>query len=205
MNVAAPRIDVHPGRSVGLRSDRGPVQTLPVARWFAEPSDAEREVLARALCPVLDVGCGPARHTLALVRAGVRAIGIDVSGRAVRIARGRGAPVLRRSVFDPLPDEGGWGTALLLDGNVGIGGNPVELLRRLRGALRRRGRILVEVEPPGTPTEVFRARIEGADPAPWFPWARIGADGLGEVASRARLRLDELWTAEGRWFGRLET
>jgi SAM-dependent methyltransferase len=187
-----------------LRSDAGPPLPLHVDRWFGEPSGAERDVLDRALAPVLDVGCGPARHTLTLLRRGVRALGVDASAAAVRLARGRGAPVLHRSVFDALPDEGGWGTALLLDGNVGIGGDPSALMARLRRLLRPGGRALVEVDPPGTPTESFRARLTGADPASWFPWARVGADRLGDLGAGAGLRLAELWPAEGRWFGRLD-
>ena len=193
-----------------LRSDRGRVLPLHVDRWFGDPSAAERDVLGLALAPVLDVGCGPARHTLALLEMGVPAVGVDVSRGAVSVARDRGAPVLHRSVFDRLPDEGRWGTALLLDGNVGIGGSPVALLRRLRGALRGGGRVLVEVEGPGAPTESMRVRIEDA-PAPgtsggrgWFPWATVGTDDLPAIAEGAGLRLVDRWTGDGRWFGRLD-
>jgi hypothetical protein len=49
-----------------MRSRAGEAITLHVGRWFAEPSAAEHDVLALALAPVLDIGCGPARHTLAL-------------------------------------------------------------------------------------------------------------------------------------------
>jgi SAM-dependent methyltransferase len=190
---------------VGLRSDGGRLLPLDAERWFAEPSAAEHRLLSRTLAPVLDVGCGPARHTLSLVARGIPALGVDISPAAVRVATGRGAPVLHRSVFDRLPDEGSWGTALLIDGNVGIGGNPVALLTRLRRTLRRGGRVLVEVGAPGTPTESFRATIEGADLGSWFPWATVGADALPAVAEGAHLRLRELWPAEGRWFGRLDT
>jgi SAM-dependent methyltransferase len=194
-----------------LRSACGRVLPLHVDRWFADPSAAEHDVLERVLAPVLDVGCGPARHTLALLDKGVPAVGVDASSGAVRIARGRGAPVLHRSVFDRLPDEGRWGTALLLDGNVGIGGRPVALLRRLRAALRPGGRVLVEVERPGTRSGFLRVRIEAAPRAVapdavhgWFPWATVGADALPAVARRAGLSLVELWAADGRWFGRLD-
>jgi SAM-dependent methyltransferase len=176
---------------------------MPVARWFAEPSAAELEVLARATAPVLDVGCGPARHTLALLARGVSALGVDVSAGAVRLAVGRGAPAVRRSVFDELPEEGSWGTALLLDGNVGIGGDPARLLARLGRVLRRDGLVLVEVEAPGSPTESFRARIEGAGRGAWFPWATVSADALGDVSASAGFGLADLWSAEGRWFGAL--
>jgi SAM-dependent methyltransferase len=198
--VEAPR---HP---FALRADDGRLVPLHVDRWYAEPSPAELEVLAQARGPVLDVGCGPARHTLALLRRGVPAVGLDVSAAAVLVARGRGAPVLHRCVFDRLPDEGSWGTALLLDGNLGIGGDPVGLLSRLRRALRRAGRVLVEVEGPGVRTEAIRVALEGRTGlGSWFPWARVGADGLREIAGEAGLRPVELWPAEGRWFGRLDT
>ena len=100
-----------------------------------------------------------------------------------------------------LPGEGAWGSALLFDGNIGIGGSPVALLARLGRALRRDGRILVEVGPPGTPTESFRARI---DHGVWFPWATVGVDALGRVAEAAGFRLRELWSADGRWLGSLD-
>jgi SAM-dependent methyltransferase len=189
---------------VGLRSDRGHLLPMRVQRWFEEPTAEEHRVLARALAPVLDVGCGPARHTLALLARGVAALGVDVSAGAVRVASRRGAPVLLRSVFDGLPAEGSWGSALLLDGNVGIGGSPVALLERLRSVLRGEGRVLVEVEPPGTRTESFRARIEGSGAGSWFPWAIVGCDGLGAVATTAGFRLTDLWAAGGRWFGCLD-
>jgi SAM-dependent methyltransferase len=188
----------------GLRSDRGHVLPLNVDRWFAEPSLADTGVLDQALGPVLDVGCGPARHTLALLSRGVPAVGLDVSPSAVRIARRRGAPVLQRSVFDRLPDEGAWGTALLLDGNVGIGGDPVSLFQRVRRILRPGGRALVEVEPPGTRTERLRVRFDGPGASRWFPWARVGVDGLHRLAGRVGFVVAGAWAAEGRWFGRLD-
>jgi SAM-dependent methyltransferase len=206
VSAAVVDVDVEaPRRPFALRTDDGRLLPLHVDRWFAEPSHAEHEVLALARGPVLDVGCGPGRHTLALLRQGVSAVGLDVSAAAVLVARGRGAPALHRSVFDRLPDEGMWGTALLLDGNVGIGGDPVGLLSRLRRTLRRGGRVLLEVERPGTPTESVRVRLEGRPEAgSWFPWARVGADGLSAIAGEAGLRPVDLWPAEGRWFGRLD-
>src|SRR4029453_1954232 len=92
-------------------------------RWLAPLTEVDRRVLARSDGPVLDVGCGPARHTLALGAEGVPTLGIDITGATLAVARPRGALVLLRSVFDPIPGEGRWGTVLLLDGNVGIGGD----------------------------------------------------------------------------------
>jgi SAM-dependent methyltransferase len=189
--------------AVVMRSRAGEAIPLHVGRWFAEPSAAEHDVLAHALAPVLDIGCGPARHTLALAARGVLALGLDVSPWAVRAARHRGASVVQRDVFGDVPDDGTWGTALLLDGNVGIGGDPARLLARVRRLLRPGGRALVELGAPGSRTRSFPARLEGADPT-WFPWASVAADDVGSFALAAGLRPDRPWSAEGRWFARLD-
>ena len=113
-----------------LVASDGTIVRLEMTRWMSEPSAAERHVLGRAPGPVLDVGCGPGRHVLALARSGRLALGVDASSSAIDIARRKGAPVLLRSIFEPVPTAGRWGSALLLDGNIGIGGNPAALLWR---------------------------------------------------------------------------
>ena len=65
-------------------------------------------------------------------------------------------------MFGDVPCAGRWRTALLLDGNVGIGGAPVALLRRTRELLAPGGAALVELDPPGAPTVRTRVRIEAA-------------------------------------------
>ncbi|MEX1047646.1 MAG: class I SAM-dependent methyltransferase [Actinomycetota bacterium] len=186
-----------------LRSDTGLVLPLHVERWFDAPEPEEESVIDRALAPVLDVGCGPGRHTLALRRRGVRALGVDVAPGAVRVARRRGVPAVVRSIFDPLP--GDWGSALLLDGNVGIGGDPARLLRRLRELLRPGGIALLEVEAPGVSIQHLRVRIEiDGDSGDWFPWAQAGVDGLGDLARDGGYEVGEVWEGGGRWFARLD-
>ncbi|HEX2085844.1 MAG TPA: class I SAM-dependent methyltransferase [Solirubrobacteraceae bacterium] len=175
---------------------------LPLGRWLGPPTREEERVLDRALGPVLDVGCGPGRHVLALQRRGVPALGVDVSAVAVRLARRRGAPAMVGSVFAALPGAGRWRTALLLDGNIGIGGDPAALLRRVAAVLAPGGRVLAEVERPGAPTRVELVRLEcgGRLGAP-FPWARVGVDGVASVAGD--LRLHEAWRSGRRWFAEL--
>jgi SAM-dependent methyltransferase len=181
------------------------VISLPSARWWAEPADEEASVLDLAIGPAVDLGCGPGRHCAALSRRGIRAVGVDSSSAAVAAARARGAEVVHRSVFEPLPDEGRWASALLLDGNVGIGGDPHSLFRRVRSLLRLGGRLLVEVEGPGVAIQRLHVRAELADgETEWFPWALVGVDGLGELADRAHLLLESVWTEAGRWFARLD-
>jgi len=200
--VAPPAPAASRGGDARLRSACGRTIPLHVDRWFAELAPEEEPVLAMAVGPVLDVGCGPGRHTLALARLGTSAIGVDESPSAVRVARDRGAAAHLASVFDPLPGEGRWGSALLLDGNVGIGGDPERLLRRVRRLLRPAGRVLLEAEAPGAGRGTLTVRIEldRRVASPWFPWATVGADELPALTSAAGFALGRIWCEGGRWF-----
>ena len=163
-------------------------------------------MLERVDGPVLDVGCGPARHALKLAEAGMVTLGIDISLPALAVARARGAPVLHRSIFERVPGYGRWGTALLLDGNIGIGGAPAVLLRRVAELLRAEGRVLVEVGPPGSPTVQDTVRLEHDGYAgPWFAWANVGIDHIDGLASAAHMRVRETWRDNARWFAQLDT
>jgi SAM-dependent methyltransferase len=188
-----------------LRTHDGILLSLPRERWLGPATAEEEEVLDRALPPVLDVGCGPGRHVLALAERGIVSLGVDASPTAVRMASERGASVIHRSIFEPVPGTGRWGTALLLDGNIGIGGDAEALLLRVGELLRPNGRVLLEAEPPGTATGRIFLRVEnGSMVGPLFPWARMGADRLEEFAARTGFRIAELWSSNLRWFAALE-
>lgn len=187
-----------------LREEDGTADVLPIGTYLGPLAAADHDLLGRAQAPVLDVGCGPGRHVVALARRGVLAVGVDASPVAVEVARDRGARVIHASVFETVPGVGTWGTALLLDGNIGIGGNPVRLLSRLRTLLRPGGEVLVELEAPGTPLRTGRVRLEGGvSVSAWFPWARVGADAVDGYATLAGLDVAETWEVEHRWFARL--
>jgi len=186
------------------RAEGGRARPLPIGRWLGGLTAADDSVLCRAAGPVLDVGCGPGRHVLALARRGVPALGIDLSPAAVRVARGRGAAVVEGSVFGDVQGAGSWCSALLLDGNIGIGGDPVVLLRRVAELLAADGRILVELARPGATTGQRRMRLEIASAAsPWFDWATVAAADAGVVAARCGLEVRERWAVRGRWFAAL--
>jgi SAM-dependent methyltransferase len=187
-----------------LRSTDGRALPMRADRWLAPLTREDESVLERARPPVLDVGCGPGRHVLALAERGVLALGIDITPAAVDLARRRGAPVLARSVFDRVPGSGRWASALLLDGNVGIGGHPETLLERVAALLASGGVVLVELEPPGASprAEIVRFDIGGTD-GPWFAWTAVGADELAAPASAAGLRVEDVWDVGDRWFGTL--
>ena len=184
-----------------LRAEDGTVLVAPASRWFDEAEPAELRALARVVGPVLDIGCGPGRHVAALAERGIPALGIDITAQALSHARARSVPVLQRCVFAPVPGTGRWSTALLLDGNLGIGGDPVRLLRRVRELLANDGMALVEVEPPGAGLAPCRVRFEIAGVAgPWFDWIAIDALGLESVCTDAHLRVHECWCDDDRWF-----
>lgn len=193
-----------------LRTGRGPLYLrrsdgwllpLEVERWCAEADAADLEVLGRCEGAVLDVGCGPGRLVAALAARGRRALGVDISEAAVAHTVRLGGQALRRSVFQPLPGEGRWDTALLIDGNVGIGGNPHALLRRVSQLLAADGLLIAETAPVDVDerVQVHVADGRGASGSA-FPWARLGTPALLRHARRAGWRPDGQWTADGRSF-----
>jgi SAM-dependent methyltransferase len=174
---------------------------LGAERWWRPADTVDRAVLAAVPDPVLDVGCGPGRIVAALAGSGRMALGVDPSPMAFGHALRHGAPVLRRSVFGPLPGEGRWSTVVLFDGNVGIGGDPVALLRRCAALVRAGGRVVAELQPPGAPSGHLTVRLAvGADSSPWFPWARVAADRAADLAARAGLTLVRVKRHGDRWF-----
>jgi len=194
-----------PHRPLSLRDERGGVVAGDWQRWLGRAASEDERLLDRAIGPVLDIGCGPGRHLLALTRRGVACLGIDVTPSAVRLARSRGATVVEGSIFGPVPSAGTWATALLLDGNIGIGGDPVALLAQVASVLRPGGRILVELGAPGTGGGYERARVEhDAVIGPWFGWTVVDAPSIDGIASQTGLNLTRQWSSRGRWFAQLD-
>jgi SAM-dependent methyltransferase len=183
----------------GVRDADGRLEPLEIERWLADADAVDEQILAGVEAPVLDLGCGPGRHLAALRAAGKRGLGVDLSPVAVEIARGRGAEAIHTSLWSSVP--GRWRTILLLDGNIGIGGAPVLLLRRAGELLAADGEILVEVDPPGAPTHRVRVRLEAPGVvSEWFRWARVGVDGIEPVARRAGFAVADVRALAGRTF-----
>ena len=178
----------------------GSTSPLQVDNWLhVRPGDSS--IVDRCSGPTLDVGSGPGRLTVALAERGIPALGIDVTPYAVHIARAAGALTLLRDVFGQVPGTGRWMTVLLADGNIGIGGDPVALLRRVTELLTPLGQALVEVQPPGAALRREQVRLRhGGQTSAWFPWAYVGVDQIAETARSAGLAAAETWSADGRWF-----
>jgi hypothetical protein len=130
-----------------------------------------------------------------LIRRGIPALGVDQSATAVGLARRSGAPALRRDVFDLLPGTGRWQTVLLADGNVGLGGDPLRILRRAAELLGTNGCCIAEFEAVTTGIRTGWVRLESSQTiGPWFRWASVGVDCAAEIAEEAGLMLTDIHT-----------
>lgn len=184
-----------------LRLADGRLVPLDVARWSGPVDEADESMLACAQGPVLDVGCGPGRLTAALHERGVEVLGLELVPELPVLARRAGAPVSLGDVFDPVPRAGTWRTVLLADGNVGIGGDPVRMLRRVRSLLAPGGRIVCELHADGDGDAYGPVRLEGLGvTSAWFPWALLGRGALAETARAAGLTAETTWETGGRTF-----
>jgi SAM-dependent methyltransferase len=166
--------------------------------------DSDQDVLDLCDGPTLDVGCGPGRMTRMLAERGAIVLGIDVVPEAVSQTRDGGAAAMLRDVFEAVPAEGRWGTVLLADGNVGIGGDPVRLLTRLRQLLAPGGRVVADVAAPGTGCRIGEVRLTVGNLTSFpFPWAFVGVDAIVDVGLEAGFATTTR-EVRGRWVAVLE-
>jgi SAM-dependent methyltransferase len=175
-----------------------------LAAYFAPVTAHERALLDLVEGPVLDVGCGPARHARLLQARGLTVIGLDRSLLALALARSLG---LRHWLHvdartGPLPSVR---TALLLDGNLGLAGTPegaVELLHRLATACGPGGRLLVGGRAPRHGRlRPLVVRDEYRDlVGPWGRWLQGGLPAVLDLARPAGWRLRHAVTAGARYW-----
>jgi SAM-dependent methyltransferase len=187
--------DLHPVEAVFATAFRGHpcviagpgVNRLDVpAHAWSGTMDSDHRVLELCSGPTLDVGCGPGRMTQMLAERGEIALGIDVVPEAIWQTRDRGVAAILRDVFERVPAEGRWQTVLLADGNLGIGGDPVRLLRRIAQLLASDGRVVADLAPAGTGLRSGEVRLTaGGLTSEPFPWSVVGADAIGQVAVEA--------------------
>jgi SAM-dependent methyltransferase len=192
------------GAVAGLRLREGTTMPLPLDRYVGPADAIDQELLKDLQGPVLDVGCGPGRHLHALAARGVFALGVDISPAAVELATGGGARAVVASIFDALPGSGCWRSALLLDGNIGIGGAPVRLLARIGSLLCDGADLLIELGAPDTPTGSSVVQIATDESlSSWFPWARVSVRDVDALARAGGFSVRRSWSHEARWFARL--
>jgi SAM-dependent methyltransferase len=201
------------GERCWVRHEDGQIHALPAHRWLgtrccsdgtAGPPDALDEVFDEAvtqMCigPTIELGCGPGRLVARLFRRGIPALGIDRSAVAIRLAGRGGAPALLGDVFAPLPGMGMWQTVLLVDGNVGLGGDPRRILARATELLGRGGRCVAEFDAEAIGIRAGWVRLESACAVgPWFRWATVGVDSAAALAAQVGLTLTSVSLVGGR-------
>lgn len=189
------------GAPLQVEGASGASLQIDVPRWAGPADVVDLLVVSRCEPPVLDLGCGPGRLVRALTESGRSALGVDMSAAAVGTSLRHGGPALRARLEDPLPAEGRWGTVLLIDGNVGIGGDVPALLERCRQLMVPGGLLLCEVDTASQRHEnqqiVLRSGHRISHP---LGWSRIGAAALTAVAATLDLWVAEEWSAGGRTF-----
>jgi SAM-dependent methyltransferase len=203
------------GERCWIRHEDGELRLLPAHRWLgarcADPGDVSGdsfdevdEVFDEAvtqMCtgPTIELGCGPGRLVARLIQRGIPALGIDRSAAAIRLAGRGGAPALLSDVFEPLPGMGLWQTVLLVDGNVGLGGDPLRILGRAVELLGRGGRCVAEFDAQAIGICARWVRLESdRDVGPWFRWASVGVDSAASLAAQVGLKLTNVRLIGGR-------
>lgn len=192
------------GERCWIRHDDGELRPLPAHRWLGvrcPPNGADAsgdgfdEVFDEAvtqMCvgPTIELGCGPGRLVARLIQRGIPALGIDRSATAIQLAGRGGAPALLGDVFEDLPGTGLWQTVLLVDGNVGLGGDPRRILGRAFELLARGGRCVAEFEAQTIGIRSRWVRLESAgEIGPWFRWATVGVDSAAALGAQVGLTL----------------
>jgi hypothetical protein len=198
------------GERCWIRHEDGELGVLPAHRWLGKhcpdgaSGDAFDDVFDEAvtqMCigPTIELGCGPGRLVARLVRRGIPALGIDRSATAIRLAGRGGAPALLGDVFEPVPGIGRWQTVLLVDGNVGLAGDPCRVLSRAAELLARGGRCVAEFDAETIGIRSRWVRLESAhDVGPWFRWASVGVDSAAALAAQVGLTLTTVSLISGR-------
>ncbi|MFJ5220923.1 class I SAM-dependent methyltransferase [Streptomyces sp. NPDC088354] len=86
-----------------VEREDGYIGTADVARYFApfeEWDEVERSAAEMAKGRILDIGCGPGRHSVEFLRQGFSVVGVDSSPLACEVARERGVGAFEASVED---------------------------------------------------------------------------------------------------------
>jgi SAM-dependent methyltransferase len=207
--LGAAMVDFATGRRspVWLRVVSGRRLTHNLAAYFAPVTAQERALLDLVQGPVLDIGCGPARHARLLQGRGLTAIGLDRSLMALGLARLLGLrhwvhADVRSGLLPPAH------TALLLDGNLGLAGTPAaagQLLHRLAAACGPGGQLLLSGRAPRNgglrPMVVrdeYRDRV-----GPWGRWLQASLPAVLHLAYPAGWRLQYAATAGADYWAAL--
>ena len=192
----------HKKHKLWIHNTYGPKEEMPVAVYFRDAvamPEMERRALQLCKGKVLDVGCGAGSHSLLLQQMGLDVTSIDISAKAVEVARHRGVhKCFQADVFNFRHTK--FDTLLLLMNGIGLTSNLDGLSRFLHHAktlVKKRGQLLFDssdvaylytggAKPTGRYygeiTYRYEYKKKTTDP---FSWLYVDAQTLTEVATAA--------------------
>jgi SAM-dependent methyltransferase len=204
--------------TMAIRRDDGYLDDGNVSNYFASFegfSVTDKEAMSLTEDLVLDVGCGPGRHSLYLQSKGLDVVSMDISPLMIRVASRRGvrAPILAAAPWIPFKEES-FGTIILMFNGFGICGGYEEttvLLMELKRVLKLDGRILASSRHPtltenklhlkyhelnrrrGFPAGLVTIRMEYAgENGDWFQLLMASPEEMRMLSQRAGLVLSEI-------------
>lgn len=119
----------------------------PLSRYFRGPKEftrIEKRMIGLSRGRILDVGCGTGTHLPSLSRRGI-ALGVDISSKAIRLAKARGNKNCRVADIYAFSPRSKFDTIVLFENNIGMAGTrhgARRLLEKLASILAPDGRIL---------------------------------------------------------------
>jgi len=210
-------LDHHRGRRRDtplIERDDGVLWEEPIHPYFEGEEgwiEEERDALSSLRGRVLDLGCGPGRHLLALQQR-TFTVGLDICTTALAVCRERGGRnlVLASAVRLPFRAES-FDHVLLMSNGLGMTGGleeTAEMLREVRGVLSRRGELIAHTTNPenpksgvgadyssknremGNPPGLLRVRMRyGEVVGPWFELLLLTPQEVRSILERAGLAL----------------
>ncbi|MFQ5986287.1 MAG: methyltransferase domain-containing protein [Thermoplasmata archaeon] len=155
--------------------------------YFASYEDwarHEQRAMRYARGGVLDIGVGAGRHALYLQDQGLGVTGVDISPRALRVARERGLRRTEAAAVTQLSRRlGTFDTLMMMGNNFGLFANPRRmrwLLRRFAGMTTEAARIIAETR------DVYQT--ERPEHLEYHAWNRRRGRMSGQVRIRVRYR-----------------
>jgi len=205
-----------------IHRDDGYVQEQDLAPYFHEYQqwpDHEKKALEYVKGRVLDIGCGPGRHSLYLQHKNFEVVAIDISPLAVEVARLRGvrdSRVMLASDLDFSPRS--FDTVLLIGNNFGIAGNiegTKKLLNLLDELTTRNARLITTCRNPlqtnkpehlayhdlnrrrGRPPGQVTIRIEyKGQLGDWFDLLMVDPEAMAQICADSHWGVDALFESE---------
>lgn len=189
--------------SLSLVSSSGEEWSLNVDRWLGPASAADTHALTRTNGRVLDVGSGPGRMLKAGSKMGIDIEGVDTDLSTALSLQKLGYTVHTGDIMDV--DLPSYESFLLMDGNLGMTGDPIGLLRRLCTLRTKNAVLIVEVESPleKTRTELVRLKTNSTLSGSFY-WSWVTVQDLGLIAETGGWQLQQIWEENDRYFGELQ-